>query len=359
MEMNLDFESIGALFELSRDAVLGLNGRTVVFANPCAEELLGARVGMDAEALLPSHILASNAERFIASARINGQTADVSVLRQGDRRLIACCPREQAELSPAEGSVRVFSDALSGLRLSLDAVISRCDAEKEPRLHYYAAVLYRQYYSLLRLCSHLSLSANLKNGSLPLALQVVELDVLGAALFDSVAKLCAKPLGIAMEYHCEPGLYLTTADPDLLEVMILNLLTNSLQCLTEGGTLQLSLQRHGSRFVFSVADNGPGIDSSKLSRLLDSGAQLKTAHNGAGLGLSIARGIAELHGGSILLESRPGQGSTVRVILPQRDASETELRQRLPRYGDSGMSRILAELSPALPTELYHSRLMD
>lgn len=359
MEMNLDFESLGALFELSRDAVLGLEGDCVAFANPSARKLLGARAGASADELLPGFILESPAERFVASAQINGQSADVSVIRQGDRRLVCLYPRGKTELSPAESSVRVFSDALSGLRLALDAVVNRCDAEKEPRLHYYAAVLYRQYYSLLRLCSHLSLSANLKNNSLPMTLRVVELDSFCASLFDSVATLVTQPMGIHARFLCEPSLYLTAADPELLEILILNLITNSLQNLSKGGSLLLHLQRQGSRFVLSVDDDGAGIDGEKLPHLFENGAELKDAASGAGLGLSIARGIAELHGGSILLESRPGQSSTARVILPHRECADPALRQSHPRYGDNGMTRILTELSPALPTELYRSRLMD
>ena len=354
MEMNLDFETLGTLFELSRDAVLGLEGGMVVFANPSAQKLLGAHAGMQAGTLLPGYILDAQAKRFIASVQADGQTADVSVIRQGDRRLIAWCPRGAAALSPAEGSVRVLSDALSGLRLALDAVISRCDAEKEPRLHYYAAVLYRQYCILQRLCSHLSLSANLKNDSLPIAPRVVELDALCRDLLDSVATLAAKPLGIDMQFSCAPGLYLTAADPELLEILLLNLITNSLQCLSGGGRLRLSLQKQGGRFVLSVDDDGAGIEGEKLPRLFESGAELKDASSGAGLGLSIVRGIAELHGGSL-----PGQGSAARVLLPQRECSDPELRQPHPRYGDEGMARILAELSPVLPTELYHSRFMD
>lgn len=357
--MNLDFESLGTLFELSRDAVLGLEGEQIVFANPAAQKLLGARPGAKAEDILPAHILESTAERFLASAKRKGQSADVTVLRRGERRLVSWCPRDAEALGEAESSVRVFSDALSGLRLALDAVIRRCDAEKEPRLHYYAAVLYRQYYSLLRLCSHLSLSANLKKGSQPLALRMVELDRLCGDLLNSVAALAAKPLGIDMQFQCEPGQYLTAADPELLETMLLNLLTNSLQSLPQGGTVRLSLQKKGSRFILSVDDNGAGIEGKQLPRLFEGGAELKNAASGAGLGLSIARGIAELHGGSILLESRPDRGSTARIILPHRDSSDPTLRQPHPRYGDEGMARILAELSPALPTELYHSRLMD
>lgn len=359
MDMSLDFEALGALFELSRDAVLGIEAGVIRFANPSAQKMLDAKAGMAAKTLVPAYILDGVGSRFMASAFVGESPADVSVTRMGEALLL--CYNLRAEKSPAapEGTVRVFSETLAALRLALDGLVSASEAEKDPRLQSYSGVLYQNYFRLLRLCSHLSLADNLSKGTLPFAPRAVDLEELCGKLCASVENL-TKTLEIGLEFRCSPGLYLTAADPELLEVLLLNLLTNSLQRCGKGGTVRVGLGRQGGRFVLSVDDDGSGISAQKLPYLYDRAAEgtLPDYLAGAGLGLALVRGIAEKHGGAILLESRE-PGCSARVLLPFREPDSRELRQPHPRYGDDGMHRILSELSVVLPRELYKRNMMD
>jgi len=107
-------------------------------------------------------------------------------------------------------------------------------------------------------------------------------------------------------------------DPDRLKQLLLNLVDNALKYTPAGGTATLSLYREGRWACIAVADSGPGIPAEELPHIFERFYRGKAAgrRGGMGLGLSIARWIAEEHGGQITAESREGEGSTFTLWLP-------------------------------------------
>jgi len=107
------------------------------------------------------------------------------------------------------------------------------------------------------------------------------------------------------------------ADHDRLIQLLSNLVGNAMKFSPENGAIIVGAEAAGSVVRFSIADSGPGIPPKELSNLFDRFWQAKkTAHLGAGLGLSIARGIAEAHGGRISVENRPEGGAVFLVEIP-------------------------------------------
>ncbi len=108
-----------------------------------------------------------------------------------------------------------------------------------------------------------------------------------------------------------------SGDPGLLRQLFDNLVVNAIRYNRPGGRVDIAVERHGETFTVSVSDTGIGIAPDHLPRLgerfyrVDKGRSRK--EGGAGLGLSICRWIAGAHGGTIGIESRPGEGSTFRV----------------------------------------------
>ena len=98
-----------------------------------------------------------------------------------------------------------------------------------------------------------------------------------------------------------------------------NLLSNAIKYSPVGGRVRLVLRREGNDAIVTVTDEGVGIPPEELSRLFEpfqrAPSGRKVAH-GVGLGLWVTRRIVEAHGGSISVESRPGEGSTFRIRLP-------------------------------------------
>ncbi len=109
-------------------------------------------------------------------------------------------------------------------------------------------------------------------------------------------------------------------DRELLERVLVNLLGNAVKFTPEGGALRLSLHAEGSEAVLSVRDTGIGIPLDEqqhlFTRFFRSSLARHHAIQGSGLGLSIARTVIEEHGGHMLVDSRPGEGTVFWVRVP-------------------------------------------
>lgn len=113
------------------------------------------------------------------------------------------------------------------------------------------------------------------------------------------------------------GLPPIRADRRRILQVLSNLIGNALKFTPEGGSVATSAAATPEGVVFTVTDDGPGIADDDLPRLFEPHWQAKdTAHLGAGLGLAIAKGIVEAHGGRIWVESRVGEGSSFHFTVP-------------------------------------------
>ncbi|WPB82059.1 ATP-binding protein [Archangium violaceum] len=107
------------------------------------------------------------------------------------------------------------------------------------------------------------------------------------------------------------------ADRDRLLQVFSNLLGNALKFTPAGGEIRVGARVEGEQVRFHVRDTGPGIPPESLAHIFDRFWQAnRTDRRGAGLGLSIARGIVEAHGGTLQVESEPGRGSTFSFTVP-------------------------------------------
>jgi signal transduction histidine kinase len=130
-----------------------------------------------------------------------------------------------------------------------------------------------------------------------------------------------RPLAEArgITFHVSAGTELPRLTMDSARVMqvISNLVGNAVKFTPEGGAVTLGAEWSGSEVRISVADTGPGISPEQLPHVFGRFWQADDAdQRGLGLGLSIARGIVEAHGGRIWVESEPGEGSTFHFTLP-------------------------------------------
>jgi signal transduction histidine kinase len=106
--------------------------------------------------------------------------------------------------------------------------------------------------------------------------------------------------------------------------VLFNLLSNAAGFSPPNEAIHLSAVRRTDAIVFTVADHGPGIPEDAQDRVFEwfethsQGSQ----HRGPGLGLSLVRSFVELHGGTVMLESRQGRGTTVTCIFPLEQAAD-------------------------------------
>jgi signal transduction histidine kinase len=138
-------------------------------------------------------------------------------------------------------------------------------------------------------------------------------------LVEGLAELVRPSLvgrGIELVVNVAPGLPAVGADRVPLEQALLNLITNAIDAMPDGGRLSLAAGADDDGVAFAVADSGAGISSEVLPRVFEPLYTTKPPGRGTGLGLPILREIVEAHGGVVRLESRPGEGTTAVVRLP-------------------------------------------
>ncbi len=171
---------------------------------------------------------------------------------------------------------------------------------------------------MTRLVEGLLLLARADAGVLRMDDQLVDLGQLLEDVYRQAVPLArTRGMELAIE-ELEP--LAVHGDPERLKRLLMNLVDNGIKYTAPGGRVTLGLARQGHRAALQVSDTGIGIGPEDRERVFQRFYRTPDARaldgDGAGLGLCIARSIAESHGGEIEIESSPGQGSRFRVLLP-------------------------------------------
>lgn len=356
--MSLDPQSLGSLFEMSRDAIFGIRDGKILFLNPAASGLFGAAPGDDAGKYLPDYILSDPSEHFFATLSLYSLSLQVSVTREKDLTLVCVIMPQEAQIpSFLSRALRELSSSMLSAKLAMDILINKTNAEADPRLRDYTGALYKNYYSMKRMCNHITVASSLNNGTLPFRPKPIHLDQLFRDICNTAAYFTSE-LGIQLTFAAENANCQSMADPGLLELMLLNLLSNSISHCSEGSVIEVKLERHKDRFVLSINDQGSGISAGKLPYIYKA-SPADEAEDGAGLGLSIARGIAERHNGALILESQEGKGTKLRISLPVDAHTDLVFHEPPVAYEANGLDSYLTEFSVILDKKFYNKTLFD
>jgi PAS domain S-box-containing protein len=172
---------------------------------------------------------------------------------------------------------------------------------------------------LAALVSDLLDFARLEAGRETVRRERVDVGALAAALVDE-ARPVAAARGLTLTLASEGEGLCATADPLRLDQILLNLLGNALKFTPAGGRVEVSVCRAGAEVEVAVSDTGPGIPADQLGRIFERFEQLDTSltrrHEGAGIGLALVKALAERMGGSVAVQSQPGEGARFSVRLP-------------------------------------------
>ena len=153
---------------------------------------------------------------------------------------------------------------------------------------------------------------------------VQRIEVEPSALIDRVLEIAQPRLErnhVTVRVDAEPGLPRIEADTVQLELALLNLVTNAIDAMVEGGTLTLTLSRLGDGIRFEVGDSGPGVPEGLIHTIFEPWVTTKPFGRGTGLGLAIARGVIGAHGGTITVSNRAAGGAVFTVDLPPAHAA--------------------------------------
>jgi PAS domain S-box-containing protein len=195
------------------------------------------------------------------------------------------------------------------------------------------AVISRQLTQLVRLVDDLLDVARITSGKIALKRQPVTLDVVINAAVESVSPVISAARHKFEVVMPDEPLWVEV-DSDRVSQVVINLLTNAAKYTPRGGKITLEVSRAIDQAVIRVKDNGMGIAEDQLPRLFEMFAQVNApeqSQGGLGIGLTIAKRLVQLHGGSIEAHSGgPGRGSEFVVRLPLAQtprATQTEQRQ--------------------------------
>ena len=154
-------------------------------------------------------------------------------------------------------------------------------------------------------------------------------DDLRAAVESAVeqARPAARRRGIELTLSAPDRPLRIRHDPQRIGQVVTNLVGNALKFTPRGGSVEVAVRPRLEGAEIEVTDTGVGIDASELPRIFDRfyrGTLANEARgSGSGLGLSMVYGFARQSGGELRIDSAPGRGSTVRILLPVSDAAPT------------------------------------
>jgi PAS domain S-box-containing protein len=362
---------LGAIVESSNDAIISKNLQgTIQTWNPGAERLFGytavEAIGRPITMLIPADRLPEEAEildrirrgqriehyetirvaktgrqidislaispvrdtlgRIIGASKIARDITDQKQTQKEHQELLA---REQAARAEAEAANRAKDDFLATLshelRTPLNSILGWAQvlgsAHRDPGLVDRALdAITRNARQQARLVDDLLDLSSIIGGRLRLQVRTVDLvTVVGAALESIRPAAVEKALDLRTAYDSQLGPL--QGDPERLQQIFWNVLTNAVKFSPRGGRIDVRVTRKQSRAVVQVSDCGIGIRPEVLpvifERFRQGESSVTRAHGGLGLGLAIVRQLVEMHGGTVEAASPgEGQGATLTVALP-------------------------------------------
>jgi signal transduction histidine kinase len=293
---------------------------------------LGAAVGL---ALLGTAIIARRMTRSLD--RLSSATAEVAA--SAFREPIAVESRDEigalarsfnlmaSQLRQIEETKREFFATLSHeLRSPLTSIRGAVDllhtgapdtlTERQERL---TNIIGLSSERLLRLANQILELSRLRAGLVELNRKPLDL----AGLVDRVVEELhpqAEEAGVALECERYGSHFAYLGDEERLYQLVVNLGANAIRFTPRGGRVRVRIIDASAEFELQVEDTGVGIPAEALPSIFDPYRQAHQDRGGTGLGLAIVRGVANVHGGRVTVESREGKGSRFTVLLPRSRA---------------------------------------
>lgn len=257
-------------------------------------------------------------------ARFLKELSRTEALRQSDQLKSALLASVSHDLRTPLTSIRAAVDNLLEKNLNWD----------KDALHEFHLIISEEVNRLTRLVQNLLEMARIEAGELH---PVKEWGLLSEILGNVLDRCAADISNHRVKVECEENLPMLKVDSRLLAGVIANLLENAAKYSPAQSEIILRGVIDSNTLKISVHDQGPGIPTNELSRVFDKfyrgASRFAKGRDGTGMGLAIARGIIEAHGGKIWAESTQGSGATLSLSLPVETKA---VSKSLSSVGDEG-----------------------
>ncbi|HKY05984.1 MAG TPA: PAS domain S-box protein [Blastocatellia bacterium] len=263
---------------------------------------------------------------------------DITNRKRSEEERSRLLAREQAARAEAETANRLKDEFLATvsheLRTPLNAILGWAGmlrvGKLDPETTTHALeIVERNAKAQAQLIEDILDISRIISGKLRLDVYPASLEKIVKAAVDTV-RPAAEGKGIALEVRFGPAPTAVSGDPDRLQQVVWNILSNAIKFTPEEGRIVVEVSRSATHAEVVVRDNGQGIEPEFLpyvfERFLQEDRTLTRRHGGLGLGLAIVRNLVEMHGGTVKADS-PGQGlgSTFTVRLPLRTTRTLEM----------------------------------
>jgi PAS domain S-box-containing protein len=321
--------SADALFVSDHEArVLDVNEKGCRLVGYTRDELLALRL---VDMLPPAEVnrLANRRERILAGreelAEVELRRKDGSSVQVELNTTVLPDGRWQAvvrDISERKRTVHAYDEVLSVVAHDLRSPIATAQiaatmlAMRPKGAPELAARLQRSLDRATRLIDDLLDSSRIARGWCELETRPTSATDLIDALLDMLSPVALRA-SIVLDSKISPDLRPVSVDPRRIHQVLSNLVGNALAFTPAGGAVTIVVDAQDGCLRFAVRDTGPGIPPAHLPHVFDRFWRARThGHRGAGLGLAIAKGIVEAHGGTIEVRSVVGEGSTFAFTLP-------------------------------------------
>jgi len=341
------------LVEASPDAIGVQAGGRIVFVNPAMIRLLGAKapenllgrtvmdfVHPDSRPMAAELIEETTAQRRVHPLvelkvlRADGKEVDVEIAAipftydgEPGTQIVArdISERKEVEQLKSDFLAMVSHELRTPLAVVIGyaTVIERALAldDTHRRAAEGARTIHERSTHMARLVDSLLDISQIQSGTFDLDLDVVDIE----ALVRTTAESTPRPAGHAIEIETGGAIPPVMCDPNRMSIAVTNLLSNAVKFSPEGGKISVGIDRREGKVRISVRDRGVGVAAKDRERIFDRFTQgdmsSTRAFGGVGMGLYVARRIAEAHGGSIELRSTKSRGSTFTIEVPINQAT--------------------------------------
>lgn len=269
---------------------------------------------------------------------------DVSERKAHEEALIAA--RDEAEQANL-AKTRFLAHMSHELRTPLNAIIGfseilsddeLCRLAPERRADY-AALIHRSGAHLLEVVNSILDMARIESGAFAILPEPCEVAPIVRHCVSLMA-LKAQAAGVRLAVHVDPDAGEIHADRRALTQILINLLANAIKFTPRDGEVWVEARSRANGLALSVRDTGVGIAPEHIGRLgeafFQADAGYARRHEGAGIGLSVVRGLVGLHNGEMQVESTLGRGTRVTILLPAESGSRAAVLASLPRPAAAG-----------------------
>ncbi|HEX3215846.1 MAG TPA: ATP-binding protein [Aestuariivirgaceae bacterium] len=286
-------------------------------------------VGTDITALKRNEEKLRESERELMNTVRDLQKSRLT-LEQQSQRLADLAEKYSREKTRAEAANRSKSEFLANmsheLRTPLNAIIGFSEVMEQqifgpittPKYVDYARDIHRSGQYLLDVINDILDMSKIEAGRIKL--EVARFDLV-AMIEDALRMIAPRALeGGVKIARAVPATLDITADRRALKQVLINILANGVKFTPEGGQVRVAVRGLSGATEIAISDTGIGIEASELPKLGRPFEQVENqftkTRSGSGLGLAISKSLVELHDGTIEIDSEPGRGTTVTILIP-------------------------------------------